>query len=82
MEKKLYKAKTGGKIDGVCAGIARYLNVDVTLVRIIWVVFTLFGGAGILAYIVCAVIMPREPDFVDYTDRSNASNDERNGREN
>ena len=69
MTKKLYKSKTDVKIDGVCGGIAKYLEVDATLVRLIWVVFTFVGGSGILAYIICAVLMPREPDVIDYTDK-------------
>lgn len=42
---------------GVCAGIADYINIDPTVVRLLWVVFGFFG-AGILAYIVAAIIMP------------------------
>ncbi len=60
-QKKLYKSKTDKKLDGVCAGIGQYLDIDPTLVRLIWVIFSVCGGAGLLAYIVCALIMPREP---------------------
>ena len=74
MEKKLYKSRTNAKIDGVCAGIAKYLGVDVTVVRIVWIVFCLGGGAGLIAYIICAVIMPREPEVIDYTDRDGREN--------
>ena len=63
--KKLFKSRTDKKIDGVCAGIANYFNLDPTLVRIAWVVFTLFAGCGLLAYIICAIIVPREPDFLE-----------------
>jgi len=49
-------------IDGVCAGIAEYFNVDPTLVRLGAVVLTCIGGGGILAYIICAVIIPRDPN--------------------
>lgn len=63
MEKKLYKIEQGKTIDGVCGGFAEYFNVDATLIRLGWAVLTLFTvGTGILAYIVCAVIMPRKPD--------------------
>ncbi len=61
MEKKLYKASQGKMIDGVCAGIAEYFGVDVTIVRVFWAIFSCCGAAGILAYIICAVIMPRKP---------------------
>ena len=57
-EKKLVKSNSERMICGVCGGIAEYFNVDVTLVRILWVIFTLFGGSGVLAYIIAAIIMP------------------------
>ncbi len=60
--KRLYKSSTDKKLDGVCAGIAQYLNIDPTLVRLAWVVFSLFFAVvgGLIAYIVCALIMPRD----------------------
>ena len=63
MEKRLYKSNTDKKLDGVCAGIAEYLNLDPTVIRLLWVLATLFVGAGILAYIVAALIMPRNPSI-------------------
>ncbi len=65
MEKKLYKANKGKIFDGVCAGMAKYMNLDPTVVRLIWALMTLFGGCGLLAYIVCIFIIPREPDLID-----------------
>ena len=62
MEKKLYKSSKNKIIDGVCAGIAEYFNIDPTLVRIGMVLFSAMGGAGILAYIIMAIIMPRNPE--------------------
>ncbi|MCJ7856891.1 PspC domain-containing protein [Lachnospiraceae bacterium NSJ-143] len=58
--KKLYRVEKGKKICGVCLGIANYLNVDVTMVRIIWAAVTFFTSIipGILLYIICAFIMP------------------------
>ena len=49
---------------GVCSGLADYFNIDPTLVRLAWVVFCALGGSGILAYIVAAVIIPRNPDGI------------------
>lgn len=46
-------------IAGVCGGLAEYINLDPTVVRLLWVLFS-FAGAGILAYIVAAIIMPVE----------------------
>lgn len=60
MEKRLYKSNTDKKLDGVCAGIANYFNIDPTLIRLAWVIFTLAGGCGLVAYIIAAIIMPRE----------------------
>ena len=60
--KKLYKSSTDKKIDGVCGGIAEYFHVDSTLIRLGWVVFSLLGGSGVLAYILAALIIPRRPE--------------------
>ena len=60
-EKKLYKSSTDKKLAGVCGGIAEYFNIDSTLVRLGWVVFSLLGGSGLLAYLIAAIIMPEQP---------------------
>lgn len=60
-EKKLYKSSTDKKLAGVCGGITEYFNIDSTLVRLGWVVFSLLGGSGLLAYIIAAIIMPDRP---------------------
>ena len=61
MEKKLYKSNRDKKIDGVCGGFGEYFGIDPTLIRVGWVIFSLMGGSGILAYILCAVIIPKNP---------------------
>ena len=43
---------------GVCAGIAEYFDIDPNVVRLLWVMYCLLGGSGILGYIIAAVIMP------------------------
>lgn len=48
-------------IDGVCGGIAEYFEVDPVLVRIVWVLLFIFGGLGLIAYILAAIIIPRRP---------------------
>ena len=63
MEKRLYKSNDNKMIDGVCGGIAEYLGVDPTLVRVAWIVFCAAGGSGFLAYVIAAVLMPRRPAF-------------------
>ncbi len=61
MGKRLYKVNEGKILDGVCAGIGAYFNVDPVLVRLAWILFTAMGFSGIIAYIICALIIPREP---------------------
>lgn len=60
MKKRLYKSRTDKKVCGVCGGIASYFDVDPTVIRLIWVIFTLAGGSGLIAYIIAAIIMPDE----------------------
>ena len=60
MKKRLYKSSTDKKARGVCGGIANYFDVDPTVIRLIWVIFTLAGGSGLIAYIIAAIIMPDE----------------------
>ena len=62
MEKKLYRSRTDKKLCGVCGGLAKYLNMDVTIVRLICALLVLFTGIGLLAYIVAALIIPEEPE--------------------
>jgi phage shock protein C len=58
----LSRPREGKKIAGVCAGFARYLDVDVTLVRIVWVIITVIPPVpGLIAYIVCMFAMPKDP---------------------
>jgi phage shock protein C len=59
--KRLYRSKTNRIIAGVCSGIAEYFNVDPTLIRLLWLLFSLSGGAGVLAYFIAWIIIPEEP---------------------
>jgi phage shock protein PspC (stress-responsive transcriptional regulator) len=63
--KKLYRSRTDRKVAGVCAGLAEYIGIDPTLMRVIFVLATLAGGPGLLVYIVLAMVMP-EQDKVKY----------------
>lgn len=60
MNKKLTRVNEGKMICGVCTGIARYFNIDPTVVRLGCVVLACMGGSGLLAYIAAAVIMPMD----------------------
>ncbi len=62
MEKKLYRSTKDKKLGGVCGGLGEYLNIDPTLVRLLWVLFSCTAGAGLLAYIVCLFVIPSAPD--------------------
>ena len=65
MEKKLYRNPSNKYIAGVCSGLADYIHIDPTIVRIIWALVGL-SGAGILAYLICALIIPEKPaDIID-----------------
>ena len=65
MNKRLYKDNVNKKLCGVCAGIANYFSIDPTIVRLALVAFCLLGGSGVLAYIVCALVMPDDPKIID-----------------
>jgi len=56
-QKKLYRSLNNKMICGVCQGVAEYINIDPTVVRLLWVIFG-FMGFGVLAYIIAAIIMP------------------------
>lgn len=57
--KKLYRSRNK-MVCGVCAGVAEYINIDPTLVRLLWVLFGLTGGAGVLVYFIAAIVMPEQ----------------------
>lgn len=57
-QKRLYRSNANKMICGVCGGLAEYINIDPTIVRLLWVVFSFAGGFGLLAYIIAAIIMP------------------------
>lgn len=58
MKKRLYRIEEGKMIAGVCGGIAEYFDLDPTVVRLGWVLFSAVAGGGILAYIIAAIIIP------------------------
>ena len=59
--KKLYRSSSDRKIAGVCAGFAEYFDLDVTLVRLIWLIVSFMTGLGLLAYPIAWIVMPEEP---------------------
>lgn len=60
MAKKVYRPRTDKMLGGVCSGLANYFNVDVVLIRLLWVFAFLAGGIGLIAYIAAWIIIPEE----------------------
>ncbi|MBU2603062.1 MAG: PspC domain-containing protein [Actinobacteria bacterium] len=58
---KLFRSRDEKMLGGVCGGLAVYLDLDVTLIRVLWVLATLLGGSGLIAYLVLWIIIPRQP---------------------
>lgn len=58
--KRLYRSKTNKALAGICGGIGEYLNVDPTVIRVLWILFSLMGGCGLLAYIICLFVIPQD----------------------
>ncbi|MGB9929484.1 MAG: PspC domain-containing protein [Methanosarcina sp.] len=58
---KLYRSKSNRILAGVCGGIGEYFSVDPTIVRLLWLLISITGGAGVIAYIIAWIIIPEEP---------------------
>ena len=63
MKKQLMRSGRDKKIAGICAGVAHYLDMDPTIVRVIWGVLAFGYGAGIVAYIILWIIAPVASDY-------------------
>jgi len=59
--KRLYRSRQNQMVAGVCAGIGDYLGIDPTLVRLAFLFLALWGGGGLLAYIIAWVVIPEAP---------------------
>ncbi|MDO5569964.1 MAG: PspC domain-containing protein [Bacteroidales bacterium] len=61
MEKKLFKSKNK-KVSGVLGGLANYFDIDPTIVRVAYILLTIFTGffPGLIAYVVMALVIPAE----------------------
>ena len=83
-KKRLYKIKDEAKVSGVCAGIAEYFNIDVTIVRLLWLLAVFFGvGSPVLIYIIVAIVLQpitrdelTEMDYVRYDENDNRYDDD------
>ena len=64
MKKRLYRTEgPDAKLFGVCGGVAEYFDIDPTLVRVGVIVLMLALGTGLLAYLICALVMPKKSDI-------------------
>jgi phage shock protein C len=63
MEKRLYRDDLNKKVGGVCAGLAEYLNIDVTIIRVIFVLALVMKGVGVVPYLVLWIVLPKKPYF-------------------
>ena len=61
MRERLYRSRTDRVLFGVAGGMADWLDVDPSVVRLVWAILVLFGGAGLLLYIIAALVIPEEP---------------------
>ena len=59
--RRLYRSRKDRKLAGVCGGVGEYLNVDPTVVRVLFVVLAVLGGAGLLIYLAMWLLVPEEP---------------------
>lgn len=67
MYKKLYRSRTKKSVAGICGGLEDYFNIDVTIIRLIWVAITIATGIfpGVIAYVAAALIIPEAPAGYD-----------------
>ncbi len=63
--RRLVRSRYDKKIGGVCAGVARYFDLDPLTVRLVWLLTFLLAGTGGLAYIICWIVMPLEPAYLE-----------------
>lgn len=59
--KRLYRSRDQRMLFGVCGGIGEYLNVDPTLIRVVFIIFALVFGGGLLLYIILLILIPLAP---------------------
>jgi phage shock protein C len=76
MNKRLYRSRTKRTLSGVCGGLEDYFDIDVTLIRLAWVLITIMSGGfpGIVAYVIAVFIIPEEPAGYSRNDMHRDSN--------
>lgn len=76
MPRRLYRSRSDRILGGVAAGVAEYFRIDPTIVRLAWLLIVLWGGAGLLLYIIAWVLVPQNPGSGSYTAASSEGIDE------
>jgi phage shock protein PspC (stress-responsive transcriptional regulator) len=62
--KRLTRSRRDRKIAGICGGLAEYFGIDPVIPRLIWVILALGAGIGVFAYLICWIVIPKEPATV------------------
>ena len=70
---RLMRPQVGRRLGGVCAAVAAYFDLDVTLVRLVWLLTIFVPGPTVLAYIICWIVIPEEPEVVTVTAPANGT---------
>ncbi len=60
MNKKLYRSEKDKMIGGVCGGLAQYFSIDVTIIRVLFALIVIYGGSGLILYIILWIVVPTE----------------------
>jgi phage shock protein C len=76
MQNRLYRSTTDKMLGGVCAGLGKYLNIDISIVRLFFIVLTMVGGLGPLLYLVLWVVVPPENHVVEPGQSGNLDGEE------
>ncbi len=63
MDRRLYRSNTNRILAGVCGGLGEYFGIDPTIVRLLWVLFCLAGGSGVLGYLIALIIIPERRGY-------------------
>lgn len=74
--KKLYRSRRDRQVAGVCGGLAEYFNLDPTIIRLLFVLFTFLGGPGLIVYIALAIVVPEEPTEYEKAKRDDILDEE------
>lgn len=84
MNKKLYRSRSRRMLSGVCGGLEDYFSIDVTIIRLVWVLISIMSGGfpGIIAYVIAVFIIPEEPIGYYNNDMNNSREEYEENRNN